>query len=57
MIQIPQKPKNDKVKISVDLSEENYDKLVELKNQSHTSIGKIINIVLEESLKNTAIEA
>lgn len=48
--------KEPKVKMSIDLSQENYNSLLELKQQTQTSIGKIINLILSEHLKDTSVE-
>lgn len=44
-----------KVKISIDLYENVYNQLVELKQNTHVSVGKLINQLLSENLNDIVI--
>lgn len=46
---LKERPK--KVKLSMDLTEENYNMLLTLKEQTHLGMGYIINTILSETLK------
>lgn len=45
------KERPQKIKLSMDLTEENYNMLLALKKVTHLGMGTIINEILSETLK------